>query len=341
MRLPPWLRRLLPVPGQHVDANTLPVEGTMPEFSGVTEWLNGEPLTREALRGKVVLVDFWTYSCVNCIRTIPHLNAWHDAYADKGLVIVGVHTPEFKFEKDSANVRAALERFGIRYPVAIDNEYAMWNAYRNHYWPAHYFVDGEGKIRYHHFGEGEYGHSEAVITALLRENGATPAGNVVSDKLGPSEDASRTVSPETYLGFDRVEYLGSPESVKVGAPRRYSAVPEPGAGAFYLEGMWDIRDEYAVPTEPGARIVYRVRASTANLVMDGEGGRHRVLVSLDGGPIGLLESGADISPEEPATVIVDEGRLYNLVDLHGKHEEHLLEVAFPEPGVKVYAFTFG
>lgn len=341
MRLPEWAWKLLPRTKERVDAGTLPVEGRMPGFEGATGWLNSAPLAEKDLRGKVVLVDFWTYSCINCIRTIPHLNAWHEAYADQGFVIIGVHTPEFDFEKDPRNVAVAIERFGIRYPVAIDNDYALWNAYNNHYWPAHYFIDGKGSIRYHHFGEGEYGHSEAVIVALLRENGIVPSGTVMSERSGATDEAARTVSPETYLGFDRMEYLGSPESVKVDAPRRYSSVPEPGTGAFYLEGAWEIRNECAVPTEPGARIVYKVRAATANLVMDPAGQTRRILVSLDRAPVGMLEAGSDVSPEEPATVIVDGGRLYNLFDLHGRHGEHLLEVEFPEPGVRVYAFTFG
>ncbi len=329
--------------GQRVSPESLPVEGAMPEFSGVAGWLNTEPLTKAALAGKVVLSDFWTYSCINCIRTIPHLKRWHDAYRDRGLVIVGVHTPEFPFEKIPANVEAAVRRFGIAYPVALDPDYRLWNAYRNRYWPAHYFVDARGNIRYHHFGEGAYDHSEAVIRALLRDAGTLPEG-VWAPVAPPSEtDFQGIGTPETYLGWQRLEYLGSPESVRPGAAQHYSAIKDPTLNVFYFGGVWEIRDDCAEPREAGARIIYKVKAAKVNLVMEGKPTGSAVEVRLDGAPLPREKAGADVAvgPDGSATVTVREGRLYELVDLHGEYRDHTVELIFKEPGIKAFAFTFG
>jgi thiol-disulfide isomerase/thioredoxin len=324
-----------------VDPGSLPVEGRAPEFARIAAWFNSEPVAMASLRGKVVLVDFWTYSCINCIRTLPHVKAWHDAYKDRGLVIVGVHTPEFEFEKDPENVKAAIARYGIEYPVALDNDYATWEAYKNHYWPAHYFIDAKGNVRYHHFGEGAYGHSEAVIRALLAEAGSAPPETVAKEG-GKAPDFSRIGTPETYLGFDRMEYLGSPESVRLDEPSRYSAVNDPALNIFYFDGSWDVKRDHAVPAGSGARLVYKCRASKVNLVMAGSPEGKRVRVRVDGKALGDAMRGTDAKDENgEAVVTVKDGRLYELVDAKGDYADKLLELTFLDPGTKCYAFTFG
>jgi thiol-disulfide isomerase/thioredoxin len=326
-------------PGE-VTPESLPTEGEMPEFRGISDWFNTEPLTREALRGRVVLVDFWTLSCVNCIRTLPHLKAWHDRYREAGLTVVGIHTPEFGFEKEAANVKAALERFGIGYAVALDNDYAMWKAYRNHYWPAHYFVDRAGRIRYHHFGEGGYDHSEAVLRALLSEDGSVPEAPEV--KTAADVDLSKVGTPETYLGYERLEYLGSPEPVKMDEVARYSTVMKPAGNVFYLEGHWEITREWAAPRSEDATLLFKLKASSINLVMDAGQEMKRVQVEMDGGPLRDHEMGADAKNIDKRSVVyVNEGRMYELVNTQGTYSERELRLTFTDPGVKLYAFTFG
>lgn len=342
MSLPTWLSRLF---GRGtavtVEPEDLPVEGHMPEFTGITAWLNGSPLSTEDLRGKVVLIDFWTYSCVNCIRTLPYVSAWHERYKDKGLVIIGIHSPEFPFEQDLSNVRAQIMRHGIAYPVALDNDYAMWRAYGNRYWPAHYFVDARGRIRYHHFGEGGYAHSEAVIRGLLKEAGQDLGEEAPGVPEVPATDFDRIGTPETYLGYERVEYLGSPETLRMDADQTYSVPPEPAKNIFYLDGSWEVRKDCAVPKGYGARIVYRVRAAKVNLVMDGAGTSARIHVTMDGKEVPDGALGKDLVREGTRAVAdVREGRLYGLVDTDD-YADRLIEIRFLEPGARVYAFTFG
>lgn len=324
-----------------VTPESLPDRGEMPEFRGISVWLNSKPLSRETLKGKVVLVDFWTLSCVNCVRTLPHLKAWHERYRDSGLVIVGVHTPEFGFERERAAVEAAVRRFDIAYPVALDDDYETWKAYRNHYWPAHYFVDRTGRVRYHHFGEGGYAHSEAVLRSLLSEDG-TPLPDATDTEDRTETDFDKIGTPETYLGYERLEYLGSPEPVNPRGVARYSPVMRPAANVFYLDGDWEISREWAAPRSENAALIYRFQASRVNLVMDADGEARTVLIELDGGPLKDDELGADAERDEDTTVIkVNEGRMYELVDARGKYGEHGLRLTFPEPGVRLYAFTFG
>lgn len=330
------LSALLGRRGAALDPASLPVEGRAPEFADIAAWLNGPPLTMTGLRGRVVLVDFWTYSCINCLRTLPCLRAWHRAYKENGLVIVGVHAPEFNFERDLGNVKDAVARFGIEYPVAVDNDHATWKAYRNRYWPAHYFIDAKGNIRYQHFGEGSCNRSEAVIRALLAETGAGAEARAV---LPQAPDISKIGTPETYLGYERVEYLGSPEPLRMDAPRRYSSAKYVARNVFYLEGTWKISAEYAAPTEIGAKIIYRYSASSVHLIMDGGGNAHRVRLTLDGAPLSERVRGIDVVSDSALTV--RGGRLYDLVDARGVYGEHLLALEFPDPGVKCYAFTFG
>jgi len=333
------LDKLLGVGGARITPESLNDEGEMPEFRDVSDWINTVPLTREALAGKVVLVDFWTMSCVNCIRTLPHLAAWYEKYRDAGLVIVGVHTPEFGFEHERAVVEAAVRRFGITYPVALDNGYAMWNAYRNHYWPAHYFIDRRGRIRYHHFGEGDYAHSETVLRVLLSED-----GTVLPEMTAAEEteiDFSKVGTPETYLGYERLEYLGSPEPMKMDAVSHYSTVREPASGVFYLDGDWEISREWAAPRSENAALLFKISASRVNLVLDADGPK-RFRVELDGEALLDSELGADAKDDGENTIVeVNAGGMYEIVDTRGKYGEREMKLTFAEPGIRLYAFTFG
>jgi len=312
----------------------------MPEFAGIEGWLNSEPLTKTGLQGKVVLVDFWTYSCVNCLRTLPHLMAWHQNYSQSGLVIVGVHSPEFEFEKNRANVEAAVKKFRIEYPIALDNNMSTWHAYKNHYWPAHYFVDRAGKIRYHHFGEGGYRHSEQVIRALLQEDGSELpiwTDTDAADRL----DVRNVGTPETYLGYLRQEYLGSPEKIAMDGVGNYSIPERPAKNIFYLDGDWEIRGEYIVPRSSGARLVYRYRAAEVNLVLEADE-KTMMEILVDDAPLDESTKGEDATITAGRSIVsVKDARMYGLVDMRGRSGEHVLELRFPEPGIKCFSFTFG
>lgn len=322
-------------------AGDLPVEGAMPEFNGINGWINSTSVTRADLADRVTLIDFWTYSCINCIRYIPYLNAWHEAYGNDGLTVIGIHTPEFEFEKNESNVRSQVEKFGIRYPVAMDNDYVMWKKFRNNYWPALYFIDAAGNIRYHHFGEGGYEHTESVLRALLRQAGHEPKMENVSAKAGTRTEFDKIKTPETYLGYERMEYLGSPESVRMDADQRYTAVKDPALNIFYLDGLWEIRADHAISKEPGGRIVFRIRAPKMNAVMDGCGSASRIHIRLDGRELKSNEAGSDAVIEDGRAVVkVSEGRLYNLIDTD-PDREYLFDMTFLQPGVKIYSFTFG
>jgi thiol-disulfide isomerase/thioredoxin len=319
----------------------LPVEGRAPSLDGAGPWFNTpEPLTLAGLKGRVVLLDFWTYSCVNCLRTLPYLRAWHERYAPHGLTIIGVHTPEFPFERDSEIVRRAVARLGLTYPVVLDADYAVWNRYGNRYWPAHYFVDMDGNLRARHFGEGGYAESERTIRELLTEAGHDLSSvPLVSDDLPEQAAPHHKLTPETYLGFDRQEYLGSPESLRLGAVQRYSCPPQPSVDIFYLCGAWRLDNAFAEATEAGAGITYRVRAASVNLVLAGPVGA-KIEVCVDGREPAADECGADLKREGArALVTLDEPRLYELV--RGPYGEHLLEITCLSPGVQTYAFTFG
>ena len=320
----------------------LPVEGWLPRLDGATGWLNGPPLTRDGLRGKVVLVDFWTYSCINCLRTLPYLRGWADKYRGHGLVVLGVHTPEFAFEKDRGNVADAVRELGIDYPVAMDNDYAIWRAFNNRYWPAHYFVDAQGRIRYHHFGEGEYARSEDVIRRLLEEAGATdlPGGYVGNDRTGaeapPSRGWSRT--PETYLGHAHAERFAN-ELLAKGRRWDYQRPAELAPDQWSLAGEWQVEPEYAQATGADATLAIRFRGRDLHLVMaPGSDGRPlRFRVTLDGEPPGE-DAGSDIDAHGNGRI--DGERLYQLIRQQGDGER-VFEIRFPEPGARVYAFTFG
>jgi cytochrome c biogenesis protein CcdA/thiol-disulfide isomerase/thioredoxin len=311
----------------------LPVLGEAPEFLDNQQWFNtpGDgPLTLRKLRGRVVLVDFWTYSCINCIRTLPYLKAWDARYREDGLTIVGVHTPEFPFEKDAGNVEEAIERNSLRYPVVQDNDQATWNAYGNQYWPAEYFIDAQGRVRYVHFGEGEYGEKEKVIRALLAEAGRKlPAADARVHAVAPSRSVT---TPETYLGPYRAERFTNPE-LSPGL-HDFSAPAQLPPNEFAYHGKWRIALMSA--TAEGGSLDLNFGARRVYLVLGSPGRSRTVRVRLDGRPIAAADAGSDV---HHGTLTVTAQRLYNLVDLP-RVERHVIELE-PEAGVMGYAFTFG
>jgi cytochrome c biogenesis protein CcdA/thiol-disulfide isomerase/thioredoxin len=326
----------------HESAGALPVEGQLPSLDGAVEWLNSKPLTAEALRGKVVLVDFWTYSCINCLRTIPYVRAWAEKYKDDGLVVIGVHTPEFAFEKQPANVRKALTDLKINYPVAIDNNYSIWRAFNNMYWPAHYFIDAQGRIRHHHFGEGEYAKSEEVIRQLLREAGKNvpeQRADVRGTGAEMAPDMANIKSPETYLGYDRAENFMSPGGAVRDASHDYAA----GVlklNDWSLAGTWTVTPEHAALDKMGGAIRYRFHARDLHLVLGpGTDGKPiRFKVTIDGASPGA-DHGVDTDANGEGTVT--EQRLYQLVRQQGDVRDRTFEIQFLDPGVQAFAFTFG
>lgn len=308
-----------------------------PDFVGITNWLNSDPLTLKDLKGKVVLIDFWTYSCINCIRTFPYLTRWYDKYKDDGFVIVGVHTPEFEFEKDTSNVEEALKRYGITYPVAQDNDFATWNAYNNRYWPAHYLIDKDGIVRRVHFGEGEYEETEKAIQLLLKETGR----DISTEMVELEEQTPRgNQSPETYLGSKRMEYF-QPDGKLPNGAKEFTLEKNLGVSRFSLGGTWTIQDEYAASGRD-AVLEYRFVGDKVFLVMappKGDVGKARVF--LDGKPVTQEDAGKDITINTESFVRIDSDRLYELVDLESGSGEHILRLEFTTPGVEVFAFTFG
>jgi thiol-disulfide isomerase/thioredoxin len=339
--LKPLPTPVAPEPSGNPNASDLPVLAEkMPEFAGIVAWLDSPALSPTALKGKVVLVDFWTYSCINCIRTLPYVTAWYDKYKDQGLVVVGVHTPEFAFEKEKANVEDAIKRHGIHYPVAMDNDYSTWDAYGNEYWPAEYLFDAQGRLRHTHFGEGEYDQTEADIRSLLAEAGSSVTEPTTEVKT--TTDLSKIGSPETYLGYARQEYFASPERVRRDAAADYSVPSEPKLNTFSLSGNWNIGSERATLAKPTGGIVYRFNATNANLVMGGGGKTVRALITLDGSPVAPAMRGADVVERDGKTwVDVSDERLYSLIDGKGAYGQHVLRIDFLDAGVQCYAFTFG
>jgi thiol-disulfide isomerase/thioredoxin len=320
----------------------LPVESRLPGFDGAVGWLNSAPLTPEDLRGKVVLVDFWTYTCINWLRTLGYVRAWDERYRDQGLVVVGVHTPEFPFERDEDNVRRAVADMHLSYPVALDPDYAVWQAFSNHYWPAIYIADAEGRIRYHHFGEEAYAETERVIQRLLRDTGRDSIGDdVVSIVPGGVEaqaDWANLGSPETYLGFQQG---GNPvaSDVQIGVPGTF-AVPEAlPLNAWALGGGWTIEERAAVLNRPDGSVAFRFHARDVNLVMRSrEGGQVPFRVLIDGEAPGPAH-GLDVDASGEGTLV--EPRLYQLVREPGAIADHTFEIAFAAAGVEAYVFTFG
>jgi methionine-S-sulfoxide reductase len=320
------------------------IEGDMPELSGATAWLNSGPLTRADLRGKVVVLDFWTYSCINCLRALPYINAWYQHYKDSGLVIIGVHSPEFEFEKSTDNVRQAVQKFGIQYPVAIDSNMALWKAFNNRFWPAHYFVDAQGRIRGHHFGEGKYARSERTIRQLLAEAGAKNLPDPLDDAAGQgvsaASDTANVSSPETYLGFARAENFMSPGAFARDAAKDYALPAKLSLNQWALAGRWKVSAEKATLSAPPGRVVFRFRARDLHLVL-GPGPERkpvRFRVLLDGKPPGA-DHGMDT--DEAGNGTVREQRLYQLIRQKGAVGEHEFTIEFLDGHVEAYSFTFG
>ena len=322
----------------------LPIEGNLPPLDGAVQWLNSPPLTAQALKGKVVLVDFWTYSCINCLRSLPYVKAWAEKYRDQGLVVIGVHAPEFAFERDVGNVTKAMKDLGINYPVAIDNDFKVWRAFNNQYWPAHYFADAQGRIRYHHFGEGEYAESERVIQQLLREAGAAKVAdgliNASAEGVQLAPDMNEVQSPETYVGYQRAEHFVPETSLVPDKVSAYSAPSQLALNDWSLDGQWNVGSERATSSAPASRIVYRFHARDLHLVLgpgaDGKPVRFKVLI--DGKAPGDAH-GTDVAPDGSGSVT--EQRLYQLVRQTGGVTDRTFSIEFLDPGVSAYAFTFG
>jgi len=330
-------------PSEHTAMQAVVAPPKAPPLLGATQWLNSPPLNNDSLRGKVVLVDFWTYSCINCLRTLPYLKAWDEKYRRQGLVIVGVHAPEFAFEKDSRNVEQAVRTLGIRYPVAIDNQYAIWNAFQNRYWPAHYLIDAQGHIRDQHFGEGNYQETEQMIQRLLKE---AHQGLALNEELvqatGSGAMAAGTAlqkSPETYLGYARQENLVSPEAVKHDASARYSTPNALKLNQWALRGIWQVSPESAVLKSPGGTISYHFQGRDLHLVLGSRNGKPvRFKVTLDGKPPGA-DHGADIDTQGNGEI--HEQRLYQLVRQNNGGGNRIFRIEFLDKNAEAFAFTFG
>src|SRR5271156_931936 len=319
-------------------------EGSMPGLDGAVAWLNSPALKTKELRGKVVVVDFWTYSCINCLRSVPYVEAWSEKYKNDGLVVIGVHTPEFAFEKDKGNVTKAVQDLKITYPVAIDSDYAIWKAFNNQYWPAHYFIDAKGEIRYHHFGEGKYDESEEVIQQLLKEkNSSLNASGFVQVNPSGSEaapDFGNVASPETYIGYDRAQNYASPQKIKQDKPRLYTAPARLTVNQWGLVGSWNVSGEHAqLATAPG-KGSFRFHARDLHFVLrPGKNGQPiRFRIRIDGTPPGE-DHGGDTDAKGDG--VVKEYRLYQLVRQKGKVEDRTFEIEFLDSGVQAFAFTFG
>jgi thiol-disulfide isomerase/thioredoxin len=337
------LNKLL-LAARHPAAIHLPIEGELPSLGGATAWLNSSPLSASDLRGKVVLIDFWTYTCINWLRTLPYVRAWAEKYQEHGVVVIGVHTPEFPFEHDLENVRRAAKDMQVSYPIAIDNDYAIWSAFNNHYWPALYLVDVQGRIRYHHFGEGAYEQSELMIQYVLAEAGIGGIDDeLVSVDASGAEAAAdwgSLRSAENYVGYERTENFSSPGGAVVDKPRVYAAPARLMLNQWALAGEWTVEREATVLNKANGRIAYRFHARDLHLVMGsaarGTSVRFRVLI--DGQAPGAAH-GSDV--DEQGNGMVTEPRLYQLIRQSGHIADRQFEIAFLDAGVEAFAFTFG
>ena len=319
------------VPRMDEDIMKLQNYGKAPELAGITGWINTEPFKLTDLRGKVVIIDFWTYSCINCIRTLPYLNSWHEKYAEKGLVIVGVHTPEFEFEKDYSNVLQAVEKFGVKYKVVQDNDYATWRAYGNRYWPRKYLIDAEGNIRYDHIGEGGYDETEKVIIQLLKERNVSVDEKNMT-KLPQDVNFTNIGTPELYLGYAFARApLGNPEGFSADEIVDYKPTDIKIENIIYLEGKWKNNPDHVESVE-NSKMTLRYQAKNVNAVMSGSG---TATIFLDDELIGD-NGGKDVTDNK---VTISESRLYNIVSTsaYGKHKVQIVA----ELGIEIYAFTFG
>lgn len=313
---------------------TLPVEARAPSplLHGISGWINSHPFSDADLRGKVVLVDFWTYSCINCIRTIPHLQTWYEKYKDNGLIILGVHSPEFDFEKKTEHVAEAVKKYGITYPVVLDSEHETWNAFGNQYWPAHYLIDIQGNIRYHNFGEGHYAETEAAIQQLLLEAKLLTLGNITGTEEPPADANFQAMgTPEIYLGYVRINNAGNIDGdTKPNLPHtfREPKSSDLSPSRFYFAGTWIIGPEFSELSTRSGKLILRYKASKVNIVAESKDGKEiPVEIFLDG----KLKGVATISSPQ----------LYNLIDAAGDDTWHTLEIRIPDSGFRAFTFTFG
>jgi thiol-disulfide isomerase/thioredoxin len=322
----------------------LPIEGEMPSLGGATGWLNSPPLTAAGLHGKVVLIDFWTYTCINWLRSLPYVRAWAEKYKDRGLVVIGVHAPEFPFERNVDNVRQAAKEMRVDYPIAIDNDYAIWRAFKNEYWPALYFVDAQGHIRHHQFGEGEYAPSERIIQQLLAEAGRGGISHdlvsVAARGVEAAADWGSLNSPENYLGYERTENFSSPGGAVLDKRRVYAAPARLRLNHWALSGDWTVEKQATLLNKANGRIAYRFHARDLHLVMGpaARGTSVRIRVLIDGQLPGAAH-GIDVDDQGNGTVT--EQRLYQLIRQPKPITDRQLEIEFLDPGVEAFAFTFG
>jgi thiol-disulfide isomerase/thioredoxin len=318
-------------------------EGRMPDLDGATDWLNSAPLSKKSVRGKVVLVNFWTYSCINSLRELPYVKAWAAKYKDAGLVVIGVHSPEFGFEKVPANVKSAVSELKIDFAVPIDSSHSIWTAFRNQYWPADYFIDRTGRIRYHHFGEGEYEKSERVIRELLAEGGSAGLdGGTVQIKAAraeapPSNDVQST---ETYVGYARAERFASREKLGSDLQRTYSTPAKLALNEWGLSGVWKVDAESASLQTANGKILFRFHSRDLHLVVGPQknGTPVRFKVTIDGAPP-REDCGADSTPD--GLGLIREPRLYQLIRQKHRVEDRTFEIEFLDPGAQAFSFTFG
>jgi Thioredoxin like C-terminal domain/AhpC/TSA family len=322
----------------------LPIEGHFPSLEGASGWLNSGPLTAAGLRGRVVAVDFCTYTCINWIRSLPYVRAWAETYEDQGLVVIGVHTPEFSFERDVENIRRALDNMRVEYPIAIDSDYGVWNAFANHYWPALYLIDAEGRIRHHRFGEGDYDRSEVIIRQLLADAGADEIGEGFApvDPRGPEVQADwdSLETAETYLGYRQTQNFASPGGVTSDVPRQYERPEMLRRNHWALSGDWTMRGDAAALNEPNGRIAFRFHARDVHLVMGPHDREHPIgfRVTVDGEPLGGAR-GTDVDADGSGTLI--EQRMYQLIRQPRPIVDRVFEIEFLASGVEGFAFTFG
>ena len=333
----------LAAPGMPALVTSAQAQPVSKPLFGARQWLDREPIAAESVRGKVVLVNFWTYSCINCLRSLPYVRAWAEKYRDQGLVVVGVHTPEFAFEKDPNNVRKAVAALGVSYPVVIDNDYAVWRAFSNQAWPARYFIDAQGRTRHREFGEGDYAASEKVIQSLLAEAGGkveTGIAKVSGEGAQGAPDFANLRSPETYLGHVRTTGFASPGGIRADAPATYEAATSPRLNQWSLAGSWTVAGEFAVSQQAGGRINHRFHARDLHLVMGRLPGSPpvRFRVTIDGAAPGSAH-GADIDADGYGTI--SDERLYQLVRQDGPVKARDFSIEFLDPGARAYAFTFG
>jgi thiol-disulfide isomerase/thioredoxin len=338
-----WILATALISGVVAIASPTGDEGPMPDLDGAVAWLNSRPLSRKSLRGKVVLVNFWTYSCINSLRELPYIKAWAAKYGDAGLVVIGVHSPEFGFEKDPANVKKAVSDLRVTFPVPVDSDRSIWSAFRNQYWPADYFIDRKGRIRYHHFGEGQYEKSERVIQELLRENGSAGSNSdpvrlsAEGAEAAPSADVR---SPETYAGYQRAERFVSGERLARDSRRTYSPPIAPALNQWGLGGSWNVGAERSALQAAPGKVVFRFHARDLHMVLGPtmNGSPVRFKVTLDRAAPGDnhgVDSSADGSGE------VREPRMYQLIRQKGRVQDRTFEIEFLDAGVEVFSFTFG